>query len=504
VAEAPDPTAATDEFLAAIPRDFARDHALLSQGCRQESGQQAVERVLVAPRSDRLAAWNAAVRLGRAVEVVEYPDEAALVRAIDLAYERHAARPASAPAAATPEHVVSTDAMPVGEDLDRLLAEADRDLLTSEGKAPLVKLVDRLLFTAIERGASDLHLQPTSDGVLVRMRIDGALDAGHPLPPAVVRPLVSRLKVLGRMDVADRLIPQDGRTTVKVGARTIDVRMSTVPTAYGERMVLRLLDGSRQMFDFASLGMPTATAATFRTASGRSSGIVLVTGPTGSGKTTTLYATLRGLPSTELNIMTIEDPIEYELSSLGVPISQSQVNPRKGITFANGLRHILRQDPDVIMVGEIRDAETARIAIQAALTGHLVFTTLHTNDAVSAITRLIDLGVEPYLVASSLTAVLAQRLVRTCCTTCSGRGTTPAGTPCLDCLGSGYRGRLGIFELLTITEALRAAINRQASIADLRVIADQEGMRSLAHQGADLVATGRTTADEIDRVVHHG
>jgi general secretion pathway protein E len=329
------------------------------------------------------------------------------------------------------------------------------------------------------------------------------LDPGRPVPQGLFKALVGRIKVIGRMDVAERLVPQDGRTSLRIGERAIDVRISTIPTAYGERVVLRLLDSGSQLLDMPALGMPAHIVAPFAGAAGRSSGIVLVTGPTGSGKTTTLYATLRSLQATELNIMTIEDPIEYELSSLGIPISQSQVNPKKGVNFANGLRHILRQDPDVIMVGEIRDAETARIAIQASLTGHLVFSTLHTNDAVTAVTRLIDLGVEPYLVASSLSAVLAQRLVRTCCATCGGKRRVDE-TPCATCHGTGYKGRTGLFELLSVDEPLRGAITRGAGLDELRGLARAGGMRSLGDEGAALMAAGRTTADEVERVVHHG
>jgi general secretion pathway protein E len=490
-----DPTLASDDFLAAVPRDFARDHGLLSLGRAGE-----VEILAVAATTDPDAVWNAGVRLGRAVRA-QVVEAEALHRAIDAAYERGAGVRAAGGAPQPLDH--AQPAGDDGEDLDRLLMEADRDLLATQGKAPLVKLLDRLLFAAVQAGASDLHLQPTPDAVLIRHRIDGALDQGRRIPQSVFLPLVSRIKVLGRMDVAERLVPQDGRTTVRIGTRAVDVRISTIPTAYGERVVLRLLDSARQLLDAASLGMPPAVATPFQVATRRSSGIVLVTGPTGSGKTTTLYATLRGLQAGELNIMTIEDPIEYELSSLGIPISQSQVNPKKGVNFANGLRHILRQDPDVIMVGEIRDAETARIAIQASLTGHLVLSTLHTNDAASAVTRLIDLGVEPYLVASSLTVVLAQRLVRTCCAECAGSGRADA-LPCATCAGSGLRGRCGVFELLTISEAMRTAISAHSGLGELRELARQQGMRTLGEAGADLVASGRTTMAEVERVIHHG
>jgi general secretion pathway protein E len=290
---------------------------------------------------------------------------------------------------------------------------------------------------------------------------------------------------------------------VRLGSRTVDLRISTIPTAYGERVVLRLLDSGNSTMTMTHLGMPASMAASFHVASNRASGIILVTGPTGSGKTTTLYATLRSLDAGTLNIMTIEDPIEYELSSLGIPISQSQVNVKKGVNFANGLRHILRQDPDVIMVGEIRDAETARMAIQASLTGHLVFSTLHTNDAVSAVTRLIDLGVEPYLVASSLSAVLAQRLVRTVCSQCKGQSNADA-TPCSACQGTGYKGRCGLFELLQIDESIRSLIGSGASLDALRAQALQAGMHTLAEAGEALIQAGRTSRAEIERVIHHG
>ena len=490
-AAAPDPARADADFLARVPRDFAREHGLLAQG-----EQDGAVLLAVTAATSAEAVWNTAVLLGRPVTTSQ-ADPEALHRAIDGAYERASG---GAPAEAKAEsessgHVISESGG--DEDLDRLLAEADKDLLSTEGKAPLVRLMDRLLFTAVHRGASDLHLQPTADGVIIRHRVDGVLDQGRPLPQAYFRPLVSRIKVMGRMDVAERLVPQDGRTTVRIGERAIDVRISTIPTAYGERVVLRLLDSARQLIDLPDLGMPPSIAVGFQAAAQRSSGIVLVTGPTGSGKTTTLYATLSQLNAVERNIMTIEDPIEYELSSIGIPISQSQVNLKKGVNFANGLRHILRQDPDVIMVGEIRDAETARIAIQASLTGHLVFTTLHTNDAISAVSRLIDLGIEPYLVAASISAVLAQRLVRTRCTACGG-----AGGDCTVCGGSGYKGRTGVFELLVIDESVRHQISSAAPLAAIRSAAQAAGMRTFADEGQALIQSGRTTRAEVERVLN--
>lgn len=486
------PTRASARFLQLIPRDFARDHGVLSQGMEGEA-----EVIAVVPETTPQVIWNLSVRLGHPLSVRITDDRETLIRSIDQAYEQHVV------GGLGKEVVPAIGVEVAGESFSDLLAAADRDLLTTSGKAPLVKLLDRLLFSAVSVGASDLHLQPTADHLLVRQRVDGVLEAGQHLPMSLAKPLLSRVKVLGRMDVADRLVPQDGRMTLQIGDRMIDVRISTIPTAYGERAVLRLLDTKQQLITVSDIGMPEHVSTQFLRGAARASGIILVTGPTGSGKTTTLYATLRSLNSAERNTMTIEDPIEYELSSLGFPISQSQVNQRKGITFANGLRHVLRQDPDVIMVGEIRDPETARIAIQASLTGHLVFSTLHTNDASSAITRLLDLGVEPFLVAASLSAVLAQRLVRTTCRACGGTGMIDQ-TQCATCHGGGFKGRTGIFELITVDHDLRQAISSSAGLHAITTIAKRSGMTPLAEEGARLVAQGLTTTAEVERVIHHG
>ncbi len=475
-----------------IPLAFARRHGVLPGRINAEGVT-----VRCVAGVDAQAWWNLQARLEAPLHAEIEADAEALQQAIDTAYQKAEVQAGTTRLEAAA--VAAGNPADLGEAIDR----ADRDILAADGKAALVQLVDKLLLHAVEHGASDVHLQPTAESVLVRYRLDGVLDLGRPLPAGLVRPLVSRIKVMARMDVAERLVPQDGRTTVRIGEHAIDVRVSTIPTAYGERVVLRLLDAQRQLMDLPGLGMPDDVADAFRRISGRSSGIVLVTGPTGSGKTTTLYATLRSIDAASRNVMTIEDPIEYELSAVGIPISQSQINLKKGVTFATGLRHILRQDPDVIMVGEIRDAETARIAIQASLTGHLVLSTLHTNDAASAVTRLMDLGVEPYLVASSLAAVLAQRLVRTACPVCQSSG-QQGDAACPACQGSGYKGRCGLFELLTVDEALRARIAAGSTAADLRTAASAAGMRTLGESGASLVASGRTTAAEIERVIHHG
>ena len=275
----------------------------------------------------------------------------------------------------------------------------------------------------------------------------------------------------------------------------MDLRISTLPTSYGERAVIRLLDNANHLCDFEQLGMPPEVAIPYLERARRANGMILLTGPTGSGKTTTLYSTLRQIGSSEINILTIEDPIEYELSTVGLAISQSQVNPKKGVTFATGLRHILRQDPDVVMVGEIRDGETARIAIQSSLTGHLVFSTLHTNDSASAVTRLLDLGIEPYLVSASLSAVLAQRLVRKFHASCQGKG-------CIDCFNTGFAGRGGLFELLVVTDALRELIASEAPLAQIRQSAKSAGLHTLKEEGDRLVSLGLTSQSEVDRVVH--
>ena len=473
-----------ERFIELIPRDFARQHLILSQG-----SDNGVERLAVTQTSDPAAIFNVGVRLTRSIQT-QITNSESIAQLIDEVYERQANADDQAPHDTFDDFTSGGG----GEDIERLLAEADRDLLSTQGKGPIVKLVDALLFEALSRRASDVHVQPLDDRTLVRYRLDGVLHTARELPRTITAAVVSRIKVMGRMDIAERRIPQDGRATVTIGARPVDLRISTLPTSYGERAVLRLLDNSQQLCDFDQIGMPPEVAKPFLEQAQRTNGIILVTGPTGSGKTTTLYSTLRRIGSAQVNIMTIEDPIEYELSSTGLAVSQSQINLRKGVTFANGLRHILRQDPDVVMVGEIRDAETARIAIQASLTGHLVFSTLHTNDAASAVTRLVDLGIDPYLVSASLSAVLAQRLVRLIHDQCQGQG-------CDDCLDTGFRGRTGLFELMVIDEPTRELIGRGAALADLRTAAHANGLRTLRAEGQRLVAAGRTTQTEAHRVV---
>ncbi len=403
--------------------------------------------------------------------------------------------------------VVATRAAQEAPSLSEFLGEAipsERadDLLESDTHGATVKLVNDLLLEAIQIGASDLHLQPFEDHVIVRMRLDGVLEDVRKLPRTIQDEVISRLKVAGKMNIAERRLPQDGRATVRVGDRTIDLRLASMPTSYGERIVVRLLDKSARLYRLADIGMDEFTQGRFRRLIHVEHGLVLVTGPTGSGKSTTLYAALQELDTRTRNAVTLEDPIEYQLTG----ISQTQINTKKGMTFASGLRSVLRQDPDIIMVGEIRDQETAVMAVQAALTGHLVFSTLHTNDAASAVTRMLDLGIEPYLIASSLLGVLAQRLVRRVCKECGGSssGSQPVEGngkyACEVCRDSGYKGREGIYELLLITDQIRQQIQDRAHAAQLRDAGVAEGMRLLRECGQEKVALGLTTLEEVERV----
>jgi general secretion pathway protein E len=373
----------------------------------------------------------------------------------------------------------------------------NEDLLDQADRAPVVNLVNTLLAEAIRLEASDIHIQPYEEFLSVRLRVDGVLEDLVRIPKPRQEEVISRVKVMARLDIAEKRLPQDGRVAVQIGDRVVDMRVASLPTAHGERVVVRLLDRDGRLFSLAELGMDDGTARTLRRFIRTDHGIVLVTGPTGSGKTTTLYAALQELNSLDTNIITLEDPIEYQLAG----VSQIQVSEKKGLTFASGLRSVLRQDPDIIMVGEVRDQETAMMAVQSALTGHLVFSTLHTNDAASTLTRLLDLGIEPYLVASSLVGVVAQRLVRRICPSC-GRGEsdgTPGHPRCPTCRGLGYKGRIGLFETLTVDDEIRRCIDRRTSAEDIRKSAVARGMRTLKECGTLRVAEGVTTVQEVRR-----
>jgi general secretion pathway protein E len=363
------------------------------------------------------------------------------------------------------------------------------DLVSMANEAPVVKLVNLLLLEALSARASDVHLESSIDGVRARYRVDGVLADAPAPPPQLAAALVSRLKIMAELDIAERRLPQDGRMRLRLQDRQVDVRVSIVPTLDGESVVLRLLDKDRGRISLANLGMPEEVRTTFERAVRQPHGIVLATGPTGSGKTTSLYAAVELIRTGREKIMTVEDPVEYELRG----VSQVPVHEKIGVTFASALRALLRQDPDVLMVGEIRDPETAEIAIQAALTGHLVLSTLHTNDSASAVTRLLDLGVPPFLVASTVEAVLAQRLVRRLCMQCGGDG-------CRACGNSGFLGRIGIYELLTIDDDMREAIGAKRPAGELVRLARKAGMRTLSERGQDLVDAGITTTAEIARV----
>ena len=383
--------------------------------------------------------------------------------------------------------------------LNDLLAELPNteDLLESSDDAPIIKLLNAILSEAIKRKASDIHVETFEDRVSVRFRIDGVLQEILQ-PPRVMAPLlISRLKVMAKCDIAEKRLPQDGRISLRIAGRAVDVRVSTLPTHYGERVVLRLLDKQNVPLDLGRLGLSEKNVTRLRQLIQQPHGIILVTGPTGSGKTTTLYAGLSELNHVSRNILTVEDPIEYYLAGIG----QTQVNTKVDMSFARGLRSILRQDPDVVMVGEIRDLETAQMAVQASLTGHLVLSTLHTNSAIGAVTRLRDMGIEPFLLASSLLGVVAQRLVRVLCPHCKvphhEQGYRAVG--CDACHHTGYHGRQGIYEVLAVDDHLRAMIHGLNSEADMEAYVRQE-TPSMRSEGWSLVQSGLTTAEEVWRV----
>jgi general secretion pathway protein E len=425
---------------------------------------------------------------------------------------RTAIRRVYAPEAATAEGLIaglSGEAQTVNVDEIPL-----DDLLHLANEAPVVRLVNLLLIEALDARASDVHLESYQDGLRVRYRVDGVLQNAPSPPVHLSAAIISRLKIMAELDIAERRLPQDGRIRLRLQNRQVDVRVSTVPTLRGESVVLRLLDKERGRISLAELGMAADTLELFTEVVSRPHGIVLVTGPTGSGKTTTLYGAIEMIRTGREKILTVEDPVEYELS--GVP--QVPVNEKVGVTFAAALRSLLRQDPDIILVGEIRDAETAQIATQAALTGHLVLSTLHTNDAPTALTRLLDLDVAAYLVASTVDAVLAQRLVRVICSSCKtetrpdkaatrrldvealGLARVWKGTGCPECRGTGYRGRTGVYELLVMDNELRLEIQRRRGSEELRAMAVAKGMRTLLDDGVRAAREGVTTLDEVLRV----
>ena len=464
-----------------LPYAFAKAHTILLEDDGERLVLRAAENVTAPALSEILRLYD--------VDLLEREPASTLVNRIAAAYAGGE----------------SSAAVVIGEvesavDLSRMMQElpAIEDLLEASNDAPIIRMLNALLTQAAKDGASDIHIEPYERSSAVRFRVDGTLREVVQPNKALHAAMISRLKIMAELDIAEKRLPQDGRISLRIGGRAVDVRVSTLPSSHGERAVLRLLDKAESKFTLEGLGMSGDTLARFDKLIHQPHGILLVTGPTGSGKTTTLYASLGRIDTGGTNVLTVEDPVEYELAGIG----QTQVNAKIDLTFAKALRAILRQDPDVIMIGEIRDFETAQIAIQASLTGHLVLATLHTNDAVSAVTRLTDMGVEPFLLSSSLLGVLAQRLVRKLCTHCrkpDGRGQYhPVG--CAECGHTGYKGRTGVYELMVADVNIRALVHNHASESQLLGAAEAGGLRLMREDGARLVAQGVTSPEEVLRV----
>ena len=466
-----------------LPFAFARDYVVLAQP--SDTAENTVD-VLVCGATAPAAIAEVSRRFGRIQ--LKNLTRADLEIAIATAY-----------AGAGGNASMVADEFDANLDLTKLLQDvpAIEDLLESSDDAPVIRMINALLTQALRDSASDIHIEPFEQTSVVRFRVDGALrDVVRPRK-AIHGSLISRIKIMAQLDIAEKRLPQDGRITLRIGGKPVDVRVSTLPTGHGERAVLRLLDKEAGRLDLNHLGMSATMLPKFDALINQPHGIVLVTGPTGSGKTTTLYAALSLLNASTTNIMTVEDPIEYDLNGVG----QTQVNARIDMTFAKALRAILRQDPDVIMIGEIRDLETAQIAVQASLTGHLVLATLHTNDAAAAVTRLLDMGIEPFLLSSSLLGVLAQRLVRKLCGHCKsfdGQLWQPVG--CEHCGHTGYTGRVGVYEFHETTEQIRAQIHNRASEAEVKAAAVASGMITMREDGERWLASGVTTQAELLRV----
>ena len=491
---------ASPDFVQKVPIGLARRQRMLGL----EAAGDALPVIIADP--DGWSQLDVVARyMGRAVEPRMGP-AAEILAAINVAYQHRGGQ--------TEQLIQSLDAPDVLAEVQQVAGRDD--LLDVSGSSTVIKLVNLTLFDAVQSRASDVHVQPYEDRLVIRLRIDGVLFDMFEIPKSLQEEVISRVKIIGKMNIAEKRLPQDGRATVQVGNRLIDLRLASMPTSYGERVVIRILDKSARLYTLGELGMPAEILHRFRQLIELEHGLVLVTGPTGAGKSTTLYAALQEINTKDNNVVTLEDPIEYELPG----ISQTQVNEKKGLTFVSGLRNVLRQDPDIIMVGEIRDHETAEMAIQSALTGHVVFSTLHTNDASSAVTRLLDLGIEPYLVASSLIGVLAQRLVRRICPACiapvevtpaqlAPLGIDPAqltnlsfsaGRGCSSCRQTGYHGRVGIFELMIVEGLLRDLIQQRANASQLREAARKRGLRLLHEDGVDKISSGETTVEEVVRV----
>jgi general secretion pathway protein E len=503
------------EFIESVPASYAQHHYLIGvkteallDGRSDGNGTPAEEgelTVVLSKPLDMTALDNVSKMTGLSVRPA-VSTRAAITSIIDNAYEQRSS--------VIEEVAEELDS----QNLEQLVDEVSGsdDLLDVVNRPPVIRLVNDILFRALQLRASDIHVHPFEARIQIRYRVDGILYDVLSLNRNVLPLIISRIKVMAGMDIAERRLPQDGRTSVRLGQREVDLRISTVPTSYGERAVLRVLDKSSGVFELEQLGLWKDDLDRLDALLEKSHGIIFSTGPTGSGKSTSLYACLNRLNSSEKNVITVEDPIEYQLEG----ISQIQVASKKGMNFATSLRHVLRQDPDVIMVGEVRDVETARMSIQSSLTGHLVFSTLHTNDSAGAISRLLDLGVEPYLVSSSLLAVMAQRLVRRICDKCKGevevskadlrvlgiedisadKATFYEGKGCEKCFHTGYRGRTGIYELMIIDSDIQDFIYQRKSAGQIKRLALDSGLNTLRMDGARKVLQGSTTVAEILRV----
>jgi general secretion pathway protein E len=489
------------EKIAPVPYSFAKTHLLLPL----EEKEGLLVLAMTHP-FDLETLEEVRCMTGREISEMIAP-KAALEEAIELCYHQKENEASEYIASLQQEN--NPSALEVKED-------DGYDLLEKNADSPVIRMLNVMLAEAIQQGASDIHFEPMENGLGVRYRVDGVLQQRHAPPKEFQSQLITRIKVMARLDIAEHRLPQDGRIKLNMGGRQIDFRVSTVPVVFGERIVLRILDKGNVLLGLNKIGMRSPTLSSLMKLINLSEGIVLVTGPTGSGKTTTLYSALSEINNSEMNIMTIEDPVEYKLQGM----AQIGVNPKIHLTFATGLRHILRQDPDVIMIGEIRDKETAEIAIQASLTGHLVLSTLHTNDAPSALTRLVDMGIEPYLLTSSVVGVLAQRLVRLICPFCRVSYTPSAqelkelgiaqdiladgklckGEGCSHCFGSGFKGRHGIYELMPVSSAIKRQLLVSPDALELQKAAIAGGMTGLRQEGALLAIQGLTSSSEVLRV----
>jgi general secretion pathway protein E len=495
-----DPDAIASDAVAPVPINFAKKNELIPLVRHSDYVEVAIaDPVNLAALDDLRLVYGIPIKpvIASAMQITD---------AINLVYNR----------SNEGDRTVMSDLQ--DENLDSVSQELEEtvDLLESDDEAPIIRLVNSLLFRAVKQKASDIHVEPFEKDLVVRFRIDGVLyDIMHP-PKKVQNSVISRIKIMADLNIAEKRIPQDGRIRIKLAGKDIDIRVSSLPTSFGESVVMRILDKSKVVLDLGQVGVTGRYLDQMQDLIRHKHGIILVTGPTGSGKTTTLYAMLSQINKADVKIITVEDPVEYQLPG----INQTQVNAKIGLTFGAGLRSILRQDPDVVMIGEIRDRETAEIAIQASLTGHLVISTLHTNDSASAATRLIDMGVEPFLVASSSIGIIAQRLCRTLCKECRERhapsdfeltqlGVTREGVKdhfiyrpkgCASCLDTGYQGRTGIHEILMISDEVRSLIMKNVPATDIKKLGMREGMKTLREVAAEKVLTGETSIEEVLRV----